>query len=46
MKNRKDDLPKTDEFEPIELGCVFEETKGFLERNLEFDDTSNSRDPA
>lgn len=28
MKDRKDDLPTTDEFEPIELGSVLEETKG------------------
>ena len=43
MKDRKDDLPKTDEFEPIELGSVSEETRGGQERGIEFAVGPNSR---
>ena len=44
MKTSKDNRQPDDEFEPIALGCVFEETKGDLNFEEEFNGTSNSRE--
>ena len=45
MKTSKDNRQLDDEFEPIAIGCVFEETKGMFnsERETELDPNSNSR---
>jgi hypothetical protein len=46
-KNTMKDLilntPKTDEFEPVELGSVSEETRGGLQQDVEFASGPNSR---
>ncbi len=43
MKTRIEDRPSEDEFAPIELGSVSEETKGILQEGSELDVTNNSR---
>ena len=43
MKTHEENLPATDEFEPIELGSVSEETRGGLQQDVEFASGPNSR---
>lgn len=43
MKDQIHDTPATDEFEPIELGSVAEETRGGLQEGVEFAVGPNSR---
>ena len=43
MNDRIQDTPETDEFDPIELGSVSEETRGVFEQGSELDISNNSR---
>ena len=43
MKDLNLTTPETDEFEPVELGSVSEETRGGLQQDVEFASGPNSR---
>jgi len=43
MKTHEENPPVTDEFEPIALGSVSEETRGGLNQDVEFAVGPNSR---